>query len=317
MHTCVTGVTDFIGRALARRLLRSGLSVRAPVESLEHADDLRAMGIELVRANLADRESVEKALNGSDVVYHMTETNLGETQNILDACIRRGVPHVVHLSSIAVYGLARKGEHIDENAPYDPHSYERDPHTRSKIEADEYAAAIGSKTKLAVTIIRPGTVYGHGRPLPLGPLGFRAGKTNVVIGGRRQHYPLTYVENLADAMASVSIGQGLRKFIVIDDEDLTLGQYHTVREEVERTPTLFLPGLPLLLAAISFEIMMWLAPLGFGAGNKWRRIRLQLADRRFDARRIRETGWAPQVSLKDALRLTLHYPPAEHLPVPY
>jgi hypothetical protein len=88
-----------------------------------------------------------------------------------------------------------------------------------------------------------------------------------------------------------------------------------IRQEVERTPTLFLPGLVLLFPAIAFEIAMWLVPWGFGAGNKWRRIQLQLQDRRFDTRRIRdETGWAPQVSLRDAIRHTFQYPPAQNLP---
>ena len=274
------------------------------------------MGIELASANLEDRDSVEEVLNGTDVLYHTAETNLGGTQNIFEACIRRGVPHVVYLSSIAVYGFAQKGEVINENTPYDPHFNERDDHTRAKIAADQYAVAIGYKTKLAVTILRPGAVYGPGKPLPVAPLGWRAARnTNVVIGRRKQHFPLTYVENLADAMATVSAGRSLRKFIVIDDEDLTLGQYHMIRQEVERTPTLFLSGLPLLLAAFGFEIAMWLTPAGFGAGNKWRRIQLQLQDRRFDSRRIRdETGWAPQFSLKDAIRHTLQYPSAESLP---
>ncbi len=317
MRACVTGAAGFIGEALVRRLLRGGLSVRALVEPSEHADNLRAMGIELASASLANRDSVEEALNGTDVLFHTAETSLEGTQNVFEACIRRGVSHVVYLSSVAVYGLAQKGEVIDESTPYDPHFNERDQHTRAKIEADQYAATIGSKTKLAVTILRPGTVYGPGKALPVAPLGWRAARnTSVVIGRRKQHFPLTYVENLTDALAMVSTGRGLRKFIIIDDEDLTLGQYHVVREQVERTPTLFLPGLPLLVAAIGFEIAMWLPPPGFGAGNKWRRIQLQLQDQRFDTRRIRETGWAPQVSLKDAIRRTLHYPPAENLPAP-
>ena len=267
MRACVTGAADLVGRALVRRLLRSGLSVRALVEPSEHADNLRAMGIELASANLANRDSVEEVLNGTDVLYHTAETNLDGTQNVFEACIRSGVPHVVYLSSIAVYGLAQKGELIDEKTPYDPHFNARDDHTRSKIEADQYATAIGSKTKLAVTIPRSGAVYGPGKPLPLAPLGFRAVRnTNVVIGKRKQHFPLTYVENLADAMAIVSAGRGVRKFIVIDDEDLTLGQYHMVREEVERTPTLFLPGLPLLLAAIGLRLRCGLSPLALAPG---------------------------------------------------
>ena len=306
MRACVTGPANFIGRALVRRLIQNGFGVCAFVKPSEHADNLRAIGAELASANLADRDCVEHELNGADVVYHTAETSLDETQNIFEACIRRGVPHLVYLSSITVYGLAQKGELIDENTPYDPHFQGRDDHTRAKIEAEQYAAAIGSKTKLAVTIVRPGEVYGPGKPLPVGPFGYRAARnTSVVFGRRQQHFPLIYVENLADAMANVSMGRGLRKFIVIDDEDLTLGQYHMVRKEVERTPTLFLPGLVLLIPAIAFEIAMWLPPLGFGAGNKWRRVQLQLQDRRFDTRRIRhETGWAPQISLRDAIRHT-------------
>jgi len=269
------------------------------VEPSERADKLKAMGIEPASANLANRDSIEEVLNGTDVLYHTAETDLDGTQNVFEACIRSGVSHVVYLSSIAVYGLAQKGEVIGENAPYDPHFNERDHDTRAKIEADQYAEAIGRKTKLAVTIVRPGIVYGPGQPLPIAPFGWRAARnTSVVMGSRKQHFPLTYVENLVDAMALVSAGQGFRRFIVIDDEDLTHGRYHAAREQIERTPTLFLPGWPLLVAAIGFEIAMWLIPAGFGAGNKWRRIQLQLQDRRFDTRRIRdETGWAPQVPL--------------------
>lgn len=142
MRACVTGATNFIGRALARRLLAGGRSVRALVEPSEHADNLRALGVELASANLEDRDSVEEVLNGTDVLYHTAETNLEGTQNIFEACIRRGVPHVVYLSSIAVYGFAQKGEVIDENTPYDPHFNERDDHSRAKIEADQYAVAI-------------------------------------------------------------------------------------------------------------------------------------------------------------------------------
>jgi nucleoside-diphosphate-sugar epimerase len=309
MRACVTGATGFIGRALVRRLLGSGLSVRALVESSKYAGPLKAMPIEVASADLENRDSVEQALNNTDVLYHTAEASLNGTQNVFEACIRKSVPHVVYLSSIAVYGLTRQGELIDEKTPYDRHSHERDSDTRSKIEADQYAAAIGSKTKLAVTILRPGTVYGPGKPLPVAPLGFRTARgTNVVIGKREQHFPLTYVENLAHAMATVSVGQGLRKFIVIDDENLRLGQYHRIREEVERTRTLFLPGWPLLLAAIGFEALMWAIPAGFGAGNKWRRIQLRLQDRRFDTRRIREdAGWPPRVSLNGAIRHTVRY----------
>jgi len=304
MRACVTGGTYFVGRALVRRLLRDGVSVRVLVEPSEHPDKI---GVEFASVNLTDKESIAGALEDVDVLYHTAETKLDETQNIFEACIKKSVPHVVCLSSTAVYGLADKGETIDEITPWDIHLEERDGETRATFEREQYARAIGNKTKLAVTIVRAGIVYGPTKPLPEGPLGYRAALgRSLVFGRREQHFPLTYVDNLADAMALLRTGRGLRTFIVIDDGELTLGQYHAVRQEVEGTPTTFLPGWPLLFAAVAFEILMWLHPTGFGAGNKWRRIRLHLQDRRFDAHRIREeTGWAPKVSLKDAIQLTL------------
>lgn len=244
-----------------RRLLKDGLSVRGLVEPPERAY-LKARNFELATVNLADRNSIEESLNDTDVLFHTTETDLGGTQNVFEACIRQGVPHVVYLSSIAVYGLAQREERMRENSPYDPHFSERGQHTRSMIEADQYAAAIGRKTKLAVTIFRSGVVYGPRKPLPIAPLGFRLGKINVVMGSRRLRFPLTHLENLADAMAAIRLTHGLSEFIVIDDEDLTLGEYHKTRQDVEGKPTLFLPGWPVLFAAIGFEIFMWLVPLG-------------------------------------------------------
>jgi nucleoside-diphosphate-sugar epimerase len=314
MSACVTGATSFIGTALVRRLHRSGQSVVALIEPAQNGESLRAMGIEVAGVNLENPNSIEEVLNGTQVVYHTADANLAGTQSVFEACIRRGVSHVVHLSSISVYGSAQKGEVIDESTPYDIHIDERDDDTRAMVEAEQYAAAIGYKTKLAVTILRPGIVYGPGKPLPVALLGWRAARdTSVVIGSPKQHFPLTYVENLADAMVMVTGGRGLRKFIVIDDEDLTLGYYHKIREEIEGTPTLFVPGYSLLLPAIGFEIVMWLPPLGFGARSKWRRVKLHLQDRRFNSRRIRdEIGWNPRVSLSNGIWQTLQHPPAEN-----
>jgi len=326
MRVWVTGATGFIGAALVRRLLRAGVSVRALARPSARADELEARGVAVVRGDLRDREAIERAVEGAEVVYHTAakvegpgsakefmETNLGGTQQVFEACIRQGVPQVVHMSSIAVYGLAGKGERIDENTICDSPAEPRDSYALSKIEADQYAVAIGRKTKLAVTILRPGIVYGPGRPLPTALLGFRLDKTNVVFGRREQRFPLSYVENLVDAMELVGqrTNGGLRQYIVIDDDDLTLGQYHAVRAEVEKTCTLFFPGWPVMLAAIGVEVLMWLPPLGFGTSGIWRRqVRRALQDRWYDTRRIREeTGWAPKVPLREAIEQTIRPDP--------
>jgi nucleoside-diphosphate-sugar epimerase len=202
---------------------------------------------------------------------------------------------VVYISSIAVYGLVREGERISEDTPYDDAPEKRDFYAESKIAADELAVSFAKKTGLSLAIVRPGIVYGPGRPLPAGLLAFRLGKTDFVFGNRENRIPLNYMENLIDAIPLVAdLKDGkLRQYIVVDDENLTLGQYHAAKTDAGGTRTLFLPGWPVLVGA----------PLG---GMSRRQVARALQDRWYDTRRIREeTGWAPKVPLREAIQRTL------------
>jgi nucleoside-diphosphate-sugar epimerase len=322
MRVCVTGGTGFIGGALVERLLSDGATVRLLARPSPRADALTKRGAEIVRGDLSSAQALDHAVRETEVVFHaaamvegggsreqFTGTNLGGTQQVLEACIRQGVPHVVYLSSIAVYGLIQSGERIDEHTLRDKSPEKRDSYAQSKIEAEEHATAIGSKTRLAVTILQPGVVYGPGRNLPVALLGFQAGKTNVVFGRRRLHFPITYIDNLVDAMMlAAKKDGGLRKYIVIDDDNLTLGQYHTTRTAIDKTRAIFLPGWPLVLGAQIINLSAWLPPLGFGwhTALVWsRQSRRALQDRWYDTGLIREElGWAPRVSLREAIEKT-------------
>jgi len=318
MRICVTGGTGFIGGVLVRRLLAKGIAVRVLARSSPGADELQAQGAEVVRGDLRNPDAVRSAVEGTQVVYHTAakvrgpasrkeyiETNVAGTRNVFEACLAKGVPHVVYLSSIAVYGFAEAGAAITEATECDPRSSERNPYAQSKIEADKYALAIGRETKLMVTILRPGVVYGPGEPLPVALLGFRIGNLNIVFGRREQCFPLTYVENLVDAIELVGHrrGGGFQSYIVLDDDDLTLGAYHRVLNEVAGTRTLFAPGWPVLLAVRGVEALLWLLPQG--ARGWGREVRRALQNRRYESRPIRsETGWAPKLGLPAAMKQT-------------
>jgi 2-alkyl-3-oxoalkanoate reductase len=315
MRACITGGAGFIGGALAGRLLAEGVSVQILARPSARANQIEAAGATVVRGDLEDSEAVKKAIAGADVVYHAAakvegpwtekqfmETNVGGTQSVLEACLQLGIPRIVYLSSVAVYGPVADGQRIDEETPFDDVPQERDFYAQSKIAADQLVMEFARKTGTAVTILRPGIVFGPGRALPLGLLAARLGKLAIVCGDRRQRIPLSYVENLVDAIELVGSAAppGLREYIVVDDDDLTLGQYHSVRGRAQHGWTVFVPARIVVMAASS-----GLVPAKSGAFSK-RQVLRATQDRSYDTKRIREElGWAPKVGLKEAIERTI------------
>ncbi|MCA8947842.1 MAG: NAD-dependent epimerase/dehydratase family protein, partial [Planctomycetes bacterium] len=124
----VTGGTGFLGGAIVRDLLANGEQVkvfrreRSPLKNLEGLDVEHAVG------DLLDRDSLLKAMDGCDRLYHCAalyqlsggyekylEANVVGTRNALGAAMERGIERVVHTSSIAAIGAPRKrGLKVDE-----------------------------------------------------------------------------------------------------------------------------------------------------------------------------------------------------------
>jgi nucleoside-diphosphate-sugar epimerase len=320
MRVCVTGGTGFLGTALVRDLLAQGVPVRVLSRPSRRADLLETQGAEVVRGGLGDPDCIARAVEGAEVVYHLAakvdtpgsqadflETNVAGTERVLTACLRQGVGRVVHASSLAVYGPSPSGQRIDENTPCDESPQLRDFYAQSKILADQFAVTFAREAALPITIIRPGIVYGPGRHLPVGLLGFTVGKTNFVFGNPNNRIPLNYVENLVDAMqmAAHSGGGQLQQFNIVDDDELTLAKYHEARMEVDKTATHFFPGWPVRLAGPFAEIATRVFPVGGSARFSKHQVNRALQNRWYDTHRIREeTGWAPKVALKDALYRT-------------
>ena len=311
MRVCVTGATGFIGGALVRRLLNERATVRALARPSVRADALERLGVEVIRGDLSDPQALDRALFGAEVVYHAAarvnsglkedffRANVDGTRSLLTACAAQCIGRIVYLSSIAVYGLARNNEIIDESTPLDPGRSQRDFYAQSKIAADELVTAFAGKTAVSIAMFRPGIVYGPGRPLPVGLLGFQLGNTAVVFGRRENRFPLNYVENLVDVIqfAARSSETGVKSYIAIDDENLTLGQYHETRADVSRSSAIFLPNWPVTFAS-------HFAPPGSAMSTP--QVRRALQNRHYSTQGIRqELGWSPRVPLRDAISRTV------------
>lgn len=326
MPVCITGATGFVGQALTKRLLAAGAEIRAFARPSPRADALASQGVEIIPGDLNDPASIARAVEGVEIVYHAAalvdargtrqqffDANVRGTDAVLHAGMRAKPRRIIYLSSIAVYGPARPDETIDEDTPLDDFPEERDFYAYSKIEADRLAVKFARNSAVPLTILRPGIVFGPGRALPTALLGARIGKLDIVFGRRNQPFPLNYVENLIDAieLAAREPENDSRQYIVIDDEKLTLGQYHAARAKITKTETIFWPAQPVVMAATATRPVLRFVPANTGVFSR-RQILRASQDRHYSTRRLREElHWRPKVGLEEAIERTLQAPNPE------
>lgn len=176
----VTGAGGFIGSHLTERLVAEGFEVRVLVRyngrddrgqidrlprSVQHA-------IEVHRGDLKDPESVRKAVEGRNIVFHLgaliaipysyqnpldvVQTNVVGTAHILDACrASRDLERVVLTSTSEVYGTAQYVP-IDEKHPLRGQS----PYAATKIGSDALGESYHRAFGLPVSILRPFNTFG-------------------------------------------------------------------------------------------------------------------------------------------------------------
>jgi nucleoside-diphosphate-sugar epimerase len=164
----ITGGTGFLGGAVARHLAAHGAQVTILVRSPEKAQLVQAAGFSAARGDITNRESVRRAVDGCTYVVHCAaafgkpdeqrDVNINGTRILAEECAFAGVRQMVHISSIAVYGFARRGI-VDEIVQPVPGAYS---YARTKLGGENAIRETAMHTGLNATIIRPGMIYGPG-----------------------------------------------------------------------------------------------------------------------------------------------------------
>ena len=170
MTVVVTGATGHIGVNLVRALTAE----KRPVRALVHLNrqPVEGLGAEIVQGNVSDLESLIRAFEGAEVVYHLAgvisllqnewplveRINVQGTRNVIEACRRSGVKRLVHFSSIHAINTGPPDRPVDETHPLIAgRGYP--PYDRSKAEGQrEVRKAIAEG--LNAVIVNPTGVFG-------------------------------------------------------------------------------------------------------------------------------------------------------------
>jgi len=204
----VTGGGGFLGGAVVRQLVARGDKVR----SLQRSDapQLRALGVDVVRADLADSRAVLEAASGCEAVMHIGakagvwgpyddyyQANVVGTRNVIEACRAHGIQRLVYTSTPSVIHAGGDVEGVDESAPLATHFDTAYPATKAEAESMVLAA---NRPTLATVALRPHLIWGPNDPqltariLARG----RAGRLRLVGGGVKK-IDSVYIDNAANA----------------------------------------------------------------------------------------------------------------------
>lgn len=256
MTTLVTGGTGFIGAALVRELLARGERVRCLVRPQSGAANLEGLDYERVNGDISDSDSLRRALQGVERVYHLAalyaiwrpragefyRVNEEGTRNVLAACRQAGVARIVYCSSVAALGAHGPGPG-DETARFNL-AWTGDHYYISKFRAEQVAVQF-ARRGLPVVIVNPSVPVG---PRDLAPT--PSGQIILdIVRGRLPAYldgglNLLDVGDCARAMATAMEKGRCGEKYILGNRNLRIKEYFDLIVRVAgrgRSPVLRLP----------------------------------------------------------------------------
>jgi UDP-glucose 4-epimerase len=307
-RACITGGAGFIGSNLADRLSADGVEV-VIVDDFRSgrreflADALSRPGVRLVEGDVLDSAVLDDALEECDWVFHLQanadvrrglehprrdlEQNTIATSNVLEAMRARGVSRIMLSSTGSVYGEPEVFP-TPEDAPF---PIQTSLYAASKLAGEgliaAYATGYGFTGLICRFVSILGERYTHGHVFDF----FRALKRDPthlrVLGDGRQEKSYLYVGDCISAILRAAehhhdepgahvYNLGTEETVVVDDSVKIITDHLSLSPEIEHT----------------------------GGRRGWTGDSPLIL---LDTARVRELGWQPTLTIKEAIVRTLEW----------
>jgi hopanoid-associated sugar epimerase len=264
----VTGVSGFVGSAVARAFAAEGYAVRGLARASSPHENLVDFPGELITGDLADPVSLPPALDGCIGLIHVAadyrlwakdpeeivRNNVTSTSAIMTAAFDAGIKRIVYTSSVATIAPLPGGA-AGEDRPL-TEATAIGAYKRSKVAAERLVEAMVAERGLAAVIVNPST--------PIGPRDVKPTPTGRIIieaaTGRMPAFVdtglnLVHVDDVARGhLLAYQQGQIGERYI-LGGQDVSLGDMIGViaRAVGRKAPTITLPRAPLFPLAWAAE----------------------------------------------------------------
>lgn len=304
----VTGADGFIGSHLTEILVNRQANVRA----LSYYNSFNSWGwleevqgidaVEVVCGDVRDPHFCKEMAKDIDLIFHLAsliaipysyiapesyvDTNVRGTLNICQAARENGCARLIHTSTSEVYGTARYVP-IDESHPLQPQS----PYSASKIGADSMAMSFFLSFDLPVTIARPFNTYGPRQSaravIPTIITQIAAGKKRIQLGDLTPSRDFNYVLDTCRALIALAESENTIGEVVNigSNFEISVGEMLNMIRELMESDVEFVADPQRIRPQNSEVLRLWCD------NTKIQRL----------------TGFQPEYSLREGLRLTVDW----------
>lgn len=244
MRVGVVGATGALGKQVLPRLIERGHEVRAIIRHEPEVTRLRRLGLDAVRGDILDRDSLSTGLKACDAALHLATAipragtpepdwsrndriRREGSRNLLETCRSLGIERYVQ-QSIAHLVADGSSNLLDESAPVRP-----SPRTASAADMEEMVRNSG----LRWTILRGGAFYGPHTGRDEAWRGdARSGRLSLPADSAA-YLSLIHVADMAEAVVlAAEIAPDRALLAIVDDQPVTYSELFRYLARLEEGP---------------------------------------------------------------------------------
>lgn len=236
MKILLTGATGFLGRYVAKRLVKSGHEV---IGVSRHKKDLIELEkVNFIELDLLDLNKLESVSKEVDCIIHTAAlstvwgkesdfvlNNVSATKNIIEVCKKNNIPKCIYISSPSIYTSAMDKLNIKEEES--PKNNEFTYYIKTKLMAEQEIMNNAKESQTQFIILRPRGIFGIGDTSIIPRLIKVNSKIGIpYINEGKSIIDITHVENVVEAIMlslDYDVGSlGYDIFNITNDQSVSL-----------------------------------------------------------------------------------------------